>query len=447
MPDQKANGQELQRGLRPLALFAMLFMVSVGGPYGLEEAVPEAGPGLAILVLAGMGLVWAGPYALIVAELVSAIPQEGGPYLWYRALLNRFWAFQFACLDWITWVLDAAIYPPLLAAYLIGLFLDEPNHLYRWFVCLVVIWGCTWVNIRGVRGVGRLSVALSILALAPVVAMIGLGWSHISFSNLQPFIPDGTPPQTALNYALIFAVWCYSGFGGMAYASEEIVDPQRTYPRMLAILLPLTIVVYVLPLMVGLGVTPEWDTWGTAHFNQMSLVLGGVWLVVLTSVAAQCANLGLFNGELLITSRLPYAMAKDGVLPPFFAQLHPRYGTPSRFLLLQALFYSVVTYFFGFIEILVVSSWIAMPSYCLTAVMPLALRVKHPGLRGPFRIPGGAPVLVLCAIPLIATSVYVLLTVSTRETLIGAGFLAIPPILFLWSRWAKQRPDQAGDPS
>jgi amino acid transporter len=286
-----------------------------------------------------------------------------------------------------------------------------------------------------------------VLALAPVAAMIALGWSHISFSNLQPMIPDGTSVHTALNYALIFAVWCYSGFGGMAYASEEIVDPQRTYPRVLALLLPVSIVVYVLPLMVALGVTPEWDTWGTAHFNQVSLVLGGVWLMVLTSLAAQCANLGLFNGELLLTSRLPYAMAKDGVLPPFFAQLHSRYGTPSRFLLLQALFYSAMTYFLDFIEILVVSVWIAMPSYVLTAVMPLVLRAKRPDLRGPFRIPGGTPVLVLCGIPLVATSVYVLLTVSTREILIGAGFLAGIPILYLWSRWANQRADPTAQSS
>ena len=68
------------------------------------------------------------------------------------------------------------------------------------------------------------------------------------------------------------------------------------------------------------------------------------------------ADVGCYGAKGFSTPNLD-AMAKDGVLPPFFAQLHPRYGTPSRFLLLQALFYSVVTYSFDFIEILVVSTW------------------------------------------------------------------------------------------
>src|SRR5262245_20197940 len=113
----------LQRGLRPIALFALLFLISSGGPYGTEEMIPSAGPGLAILVLIGMGLVWALPYALLVAELVSAIPEEGGPYRWYRAFLPPFWPFQFSCLDWLSYMMDAALYPTLLAAYLVG-FLD-----------------------------------------------------------------------------------------------------------------------------------------------------------------------------------------------------------------------------------------------------------------------------------------------------------------------------------
>ena len=70
----------LQRGLKLLGALALMFCLSSGGPYGLEEMVPDGGPGLAILVLAGMGLVWALPYALITAELASAIPEEGGAY-------------------------------------------------------------------------------------------------------------------------------------------------------------------------------------------------------------------------------------------------------------------------------------------------------------------------------------------------------------------------------
>ena len=104
MAHPTADGRALHRGLRPLALFALeVFTVSASGPYGLEETVPTAGPGLAILMLVAMAFVWGGPYALIIAELVSAIPEQGGGYRWYRAFRGRFWAFQFSCLDWLVW--------------------------------------------------------------------------------------------------------------------------------------------------------------------------------------------------------------------------------------------------------------------------------------------------------------------------------------------------------
>ena len=99
MPEQRADGPRLRRGLKPLALFGVLFVLVSGGPYGMEEMIPTAGPGLAILVLVAMGLVWAVPYALIISELVSAIPEQGGGYRWDRALLGPFRSFQLSCLD------------------------------------------------------------------------------------------------------------------------------------------------------------------------------------------------------------------------------------------------------------------------------------------------------------------------------------------------------------
>ena len=406
------HGRTLRRGLRPLALFAVMFALASGGPYGLEEMVPTAGPGLAIWILVAMGILWGLPNALIIAELVSAIPQEGGVYQWYRAVLPPFWAFQFTVLDWITWVLDAALYPPLLAAYLVRFLLPEPGHLVSWLIGLAVIWGVAWVNIRGIHLAGRISMFLSVLVLVPVAIMVALGWSGISFSDLSPLVPEGTSLRTALSYGLIFGMWTYSGYGGLAYAAEEIVDAERTYPRVLALLLPLTMVIYVLPLLVALHATPDWSAWKTGHLTQTAFVLGGTWLALLTSLGAQAGILGLFNGELLITSRLPYAMARDGVLPRFFQQLHPRYGTPSRFLLIQAVLYSALTYFLDFVEILVVSTWVAIPSYLLIFAMPLILRVRRPEIRGPFRIPGGWPVLLLIAVPPTAISLYVRVSAS-----------------------------------
>ena len=70
---------------------------------------------------------------------------------------------------------------------------------------------------------------------------------------------------------------------------------------------------------------------------------------------------------------------------------------------------------------------------------PAILRIRRPDLRGPFRIPGGWPVMLLCALPPAAICVYMLFTVATEEILGGLVFLALPPLLYLWSRWAQRR--------
>ena len=430
----------LRREMRPLAVLATMFALLNGGPYGLEEVVPRAGPGLALLVLSLMAFVWAVPYALVVAELVSVMPAEGGIYQWFRASLGPFWAFQFSILDWITWVLEAALYPPLVAAYLVGSFSRHPSRWLTWGVGLLVIWGCTWLNIRGVKEVGWLSIAISVVVLVPLAGIVVLGWNRVGLATLGPWIPEGESPSTALNYALIWSLWSYSGYGALASASEEIVAPERTYPRALAIFLPLSLATFVLPLLVALGVSPAWRQWENGQFNQVALLLGGGWLLACNVAAVQISTVGMFNSELLVVSRVPFAMARDRQLPPFLAKLHPRHGTPVRILVLAAILFSLLTFFFDFLQLLVVGTWLALPTYLLTFACPIILRFRNPGTRGPFRIPGGWPVLL--AITLVPSSIalYVLLTIEWKLLVIGLCFAGAIPVMYALSRWQTRQP-------
>lgn len=424
----------LRREMRPLAVLATLFVLLSGGPYGLEEVIPRAGPGLALLVLCLMALVWAVPYALVVAELVSVLPAEGGIYAWYRASLGPFWAFQLSTLDWITWILEAALYPPLVAAYVAGLFPAPPGRWLTWGIGLVMIWGCTWLNVRGVKTVGWMSVVISIVVLAPLAVLLILGSPRISLASLALWAPDGQSAATALNYALIWSLWSYSGYGALASAGEEIVRPERTYPRMLAIFVPLSLVVTVLPLLVALGVSPDWRAWDTGEFNRVAQALGGAWLLGCTAIGVQVSSLGMFNSELIVVSRVPYAMARDRLLPPFLAKLHPRHGTPARVLVLAAILFSLLTFFFDFVQLLVASTWLALPAYLVMFACPIVLRLRHPGRRGPFRIPGGWPVLLAVTLVPSTVALYVLLTVETRHLLLSLCFVAAVPILYVVSR-------------
>ncbi len=428
----------LRRSLRPLAVFVMMFLVLGGTPYGIEEIVPMSGPGMAIVVVVAMALFWAAPYALIVSELVSAMPLEGGLYPWFRVSVGPFWSFVFSYVDWLTWIMDSCLYPPLMAAYLLSFFTSGSSRWGLWAVCLIIIWVLTWLNVRGIDVVGRFSVGISVVVAIPLLIIVIRGWSRMSLAHLTPLVPDGVPVGTAMSHAIIWCMWTYSGYDAPANASEEIVEPEHNYPRLLALFLPLSILAHVLPLMCGLAVTPNWQGWKTAHFERVALALGGTGLAGLTALSCQFAGLGLFNGELLINSRRPYAMARDGLLPEFLARLHPLYQTPHVCLILQAVLYSVLTFFLTFAQLLTVSTWMSLPTYLLIFATPVLLRLKHPELRGRFRIPGGWPGLLFTAFCPSLLALYVLFHVEVEDMKLGLGLIALGPLLYLAAKWARR---------
>jgi APA family basic amino acid/polyamine antiporter len=128
-------------------------------------------------------------------------------------------------------------------------------------------------------------------------------------------------------------------------------------------------------------------------------------------------------------------MARDHLLPPFLARLHPRHGTPARILVLAAILFSLLTLFFDFVQLLVASTWLALPTYPVTVACPIVLRWRHPHWRGSFRIPGGWPVLLVITATPSATALYVLLTVEVEHLLLSLCFALAIPLMYAVSRW------------
>src|ERR1043165_5957763 len=149
--------QHLRRGVGTLSLVFILFFCTSGGPYTTETLIHEVGPGLGLLILLLVPLIWSVPETLIVGELASMLPEEGGYYRWVDRAFGRFWAFQNGWLTWMYSLVDMAIYPVLFIQYL-RYFAPSIGGRFEWMVSLVVIWGATAINLRGAVRVGRASV-------------------------------------------------------------------------------------------------------------------------------------------------------------------------------------------------------------------------------------------------------------------------------------------------
>ena len=429
----------LRRSLTVLSLvFVMYFNIS-GGAFSLEGLVAEVGPGMALLIVALIPLVWALPETLIVAELASMLPVEGGYYRWVQRAFGPLAAFQNGWMTWVYSLLDMAIYPVLFNQYL-AFFFPHLGGGARWLVSLAVIWGATAVNLRGARRVGWASVAAGAFVLGGFLALTLAALPNAGRVPWEPFTAGGSAGIGSLGVALSLALWNYIGWDNASTVQEEVVDASRSYPRALFLTLPLVTAGYLLPLLAALSAS-DWSTWregGWPDIARAAAAWGGGTIAVWLAAAGMVSALALFGSLLMAYSRIPLVMAADGFLPRALARTDRR-GTPRNAVLLSAVFYSL----FALLPLgqLVVADILL---YALALFMEfaalVALRVREPGLRGPFRLPFGAGgVALLAAVPMAVLLFVVFLGLQDPEmgapAILGAlGAAALGPVLFLAAR-------------
>jgi amino acid transporter len=159
----------VKRSLTLSALVFIMFFTVSGGAYGLEDLVGSSGAGLALLLLVLTPIFFSLPTALMVAELATAMPVEGGFYYWVKKAMGPFWGFQEGWWSWLTTFVDMAIYPVLFVDYTSSykaFDILNRNGLLRWLLGLTVIWVFTYLNIRGSKVIGDSSIVFGAIVLA-----------------------------------------------------------------------------------------------------------------------------------------------------------------------------------------------------------------------------------------------------------------------------------------
>ena len=422
-----------RRGLGLGSLVAVLYFTVSGGPFGLEGLVGAVGPGLALLLLVATPLIYSVPEALLIGELASMLPVEGGYYQWVKRAFGPFVGFVNGWLSWIYSLIDMAIYPVLFVQYA-RWFAPELSKAGAWVLALVLIWGATWLNVRGTRVVGAVSGWLVAAVLAPFAVLAAaalwrwLGGPAPTVLPVTPFHAAGTSFVGALGIGISQSIWNYSGWDNASTLGGEIEQAGRTYPRALSRTLPLVAVVYFLAIVPALAVT-DWRTWRDGAWPDIAAGVLGPWLAAWIALAGVVSAFALFNALLLSYSRIPLVLAQDGLLPAPLARTDAR-GTPRNAVIASAVAYSgfVLLTFGGLLaaDVLLYTAALALEFAAL-----IRLRRREPGLRGSFRVPVGVPVLaVLAALPVLLLVVGVVLEVRSREiglpgVLVAAALTAV----------------------
>jgi amino acid transporter len=370
-----------------LSFVFVMFAYTTGGPFGMEEMVTTSGPGMTLLYLLVIPLFWCIPVSLVAAELTTAIPVEGGFYRWVRASYGNFWGFLAGWWNWsASWLLGAS-YAVLFTDYL-AIYFPALVGWKHYLVSLALISLLAYINIRGIQLVGMVATLLELTVLLPILllcVLAALKWHHNPF---HPMIPPHVPPFQVFGVGLALGLWLYSGYEQCSSVAEEIENPQRAYPRALAIVVPLSIAAYFLPALFSLAALGNWQEWNTAYLSTAARLIGGNGLGLLVTVAAMLCNVSLLNATVLTSTRMPSSMSEDGYLPPAFAAKHPKFGTPWIAILISSAIYALLA-FHTMAQLLTVYVWLRILVTVLTVLAAWRLRRQQPEMKRPFRIPWG----------------------------------------------------------
>lgn len=391
------------RRLPLLSLVGVIFFIVCGGTYGLEEAVHQLGAWWTVVLVIAVPFLWSVPVSLMVAELATLMPEEGGYYAWISRELGPFWGSQAGWWALCAGVLDMALYPVLFVRYLghlvPSLHLDAPWA--RWLVAAGLVAIALGLNLRGARTVGRNAVLGLALVVAPLAVFSAIVlWQSSPFGTLSAVLQSPPEHLTMASFAtgLSIVMWNYMGWDSASTLAAEVENPQRNYPKALAIVALLTLLTYLVPLLAGLTILPDkarWSEWTV--WPMLGQQAAGAWLGIAIAVAGLFAQWSLFNSNLLYASRIPHAMARDGWLPAVLSRTTQRSGAPAATLCLLAAIAAVLAAW-SFEDLVVLDVLLTSAVLALQFVVLIRLRLREPHRLRPFRIPGGWP--GLCGVTL-----------------------------------------------
>ncbi len=395
MPEEStgpAAGRRTPRRMRLLPLIAATYFMVSGGPYGVEDIIGGAGYRWAFVLLLCLPLFWSLPTALMIGELASALPAEGGFYVWVRRALGPFWGFMEGWLSLAASVFDMAIYPTIFTLYLgrIAPSLTAGHRGVLW--SLAVLAACLVWNLFGAASVGSGSVGLMCVLLTPFAVFVIAGLQHTATAAPRP-------ATLHLDFATAFlvAMWNYMGWDNASTVASEVEQPQRNYPRAMLSAAVLVALSYLLPTFAAwhAGLPPS--AFSTGSWADAARTVFAAWLGVAIVAGGMINGFGMCNALMLSYSRLPVALAEDGYLPRPVRQ-HNRAGAPWLALLLCAVGWGLAVNL-SFERLISIDLVLYGGSLVLEFIALAALRVREPGLVRPFRVPGGTGACVLLGVP------------------------------------------------
>jgi len=249
---------------------------------------------------------------------------------------------------------------------------------------VLIVAAITWVLVKGIRESAWANTAMVILKLLILGFFITIGAFWVRPENWTPFAPNGWQ-GIATGAALIF--FAYIGFDAVSTAAEEAKQPQRDLPRAMIYSLIVTSIIYMVVTLVMTGLVP-WQQHGNADPLASAFSARGYdWAAGIISLGAVISMASVLLVFQLGQPRIFFSMARDGLLPPWAAKIHPKYRTPHITTILTGVFVAFFAAFANINEVIELTNIGTLFAFVLVAIGVLILRLKDPDRVRPFRAP------------------------------------------------------------
>jgi APA family basic amino acid/polyamine antiporter len=450
MADAAKTGEgTLKRTLGPMSLVALGIGAIIGAGLFVRTAAAiadRAGPSVVLaFMVAGVGCAFAG---LCYAEFASMIPVAGSAYTYSYATMGEF----------VAWIIgwDLVLEYAVGAATVAIAWSEYANRVVAWFApripyewthspfessggvhgimnlpAVFILFVLTLLLIRGTKESAYVNGLIVVVKVSIVLLVIGIGWGFINPANHTPLIPAATtfttPEGVTHDYGGIMGIlgaagvvfFAYIGFDAVSTAAQEAKNPKRDMPIGILGSLVVCTILYVLFSYVLSGVATVEDFRSTGReasvaFAISKYMIGYEWLSKAVTVAILAGFSSVILVMLLGQSRVFYSMSFDGLVPPIFAQVHPKYRTPYKS---NMVFFVFTALFAAFLPEDIVGEMTSIGTlfaFILVCIGVWIMRKRRPDIPRGFTVP---------ALPVVAT----LGVIVCGAMIYGLG----------WTNWAR----------
>jgi basic amino acid/polyamine antiporter, APA family len=375
-------------------------------------AAEHAGPAIVLsFIIASIGCVFAG---MCYSELAAMIPVSGSAYTYAYATMGELMAW---CIGWtliLEYGIGAAVVAISWSAYVISLLQDfniylppsitaspwQPvqlagnQHAYGWInlPALLIVFIVSAVLIRGIKQSAMVNTALVLVKVSATLIFIAIGWFYVNPSNYEPFLPANTGTFGEFGWSGVFRAagivfLAYIGFDAVSTAAQETRNPQRNLPIGILGSLLICTIIYILFARVMTGLINYKELNVAAPVALAIAHTPFHWLQEVVKLAIITGLSSVILVLLLGQSRVFYSMAKDGLLPPLFCEIHPKFHTPWKSNLLLMFFVGLFSSFSSLELVGSMTSIGTLLAFVIVCAGVWILRYLEPDLPRPFRAP------------------------------------------------------------